>query len=173
MTSAHRAIAEAMTPQPVPPLGKPQIISPEAISPMDRLTAVEVEDDALIGTSARRSDGKVGMPEPEQQSFTAPETPELDFKSTVPPPAFEEPSYTLEDVPVSAPISTVVAAAPAAPIQQDTEPALPKHKPTPVGEHIAPAAVIQEEHKATRKKNRGPLRGPLHKAAKEIRKAFR
>ncbi|KAG7668793.1 hypothetical protein Ndes2526B_g00494 [Nannochloris sp. 'desiccata'] len=184
-SAATQGAAEAMTPQPVPTLVQPQLSSPEAISPVDRLTAAELEDNALLATSSRRSD----VPSPptdrekvdilEHRSFDAPETPKMEPKSTVPLPAFEDPAHKLEDVPVPAPLSTATAteAALAPSIQQDTEPAiaaLPTAKPTPV-DKPAVTSVTQEEQKGTlkKKKNRGPIRGPLHKAAKEIRKAFR
>lgn len=163
--AANSVTAEAVTPQPGPTVVEPQITSTEAISPVDRLTAAELEDK------------KVGIPEPEEQSFTAPETPKIDSMGTLPPAAFEKPPQKQDVVP--APISAgtgaaapATAAAPAAPIEQDTEAAsgaLPKAEGTPVAEPVEPA-VVQEEQKGTLKKKN---RGPLHKVAKEIRKVFR
>jgi hypothetical protein len=204
-----RVTAAAMAPQPVFPVEEPRIegvspevVSPANISPVNRFTAAELEDHALIKDSARRSDApspsphsdKVGAnDEPRQYSTEAPETPEIESKATIPPPVFEEalvknkqkegsaaapPASALESTGGGAPNDAALVA-PAIEKEPEETPlaaAMPNAKLTVVEKDILPAVVLEEgaDHKGLKKvkKNRGVFRGPLHKAAKEIRKAF-
>ena len=200
--AAPRVAAEPLTTKSAETFASPEPFSfHKVMSPEDRFTRATLEDRALISDSARRSDapspsphhGKVVIPETEQGSFDAPETPKIEAKSS--PTLLEEPVSEKHAAPAAAsqapPASTEApppdkaaaaagaeeeTAAPSVAIEEDTEPAiaaLPNAKPTVVDKDILPAAVLagSGEHRGKLKKATQKRR-PFHKLGKAIRKAF-
>lgn len=195
-SEAPPAITSTAVPviQEVPPFLEPEIISPlKTRQEKEHLTAAELEGNALITKSERRSD----QPTPEKAlaekiSSEGPDTPKVPsprplgagpVKKSVDDSASagaSGSSATTTATTTTAPAAAAAETSAGQTTEPETEPALtalPNAKPTVVENDILPAVVLEEggEHKGTKlkkKKQRGFLRGPLHKAAKEIRKAF-
>ena len=177
--------------QEVPPFVEQET---ETISPLKtsqgkgHFTAADLEGNALITKSARRSDQPT--PEkalPEKISSEGPDTPKVPSPRPLGAGPVKQPADDSASAGASGSSATSTAPADAAAetsagqtTEPETEPALaalPNAKPNVVEKDILPAVVLEEggEHKGTnlkKKKQRGFIRGPIHKALKEIRKAF-